>query len=141
MARPQKAIKAIAPLYIKDLTEFDFPESELALWIPCPVGTNFGPILEEFKRLLKRYRYAVNEIHLSDYVAKLGFRLEDKPEYRRIETRMDAARDACKAAARKDLMAIAAVTEIAKGRSFEEPETHASPRPMVRVAHLLTSLS
>lgn len=140
MARVKKYKKTVNLPYIKDLTEFDFPDSELVFGFVCPVGTNFGPILSEFKRLLKRYRYSTNEVHLSDYVAKLGFKLENNPEYRRIETRMNAARDACEAAARKDLMAIAAVTEIAKKRSFEEPETQKLPRPMERVAHILTSL-
>ena len=140
MVRSKTTAKSVSQPYIKDLTEFDYPDSELVFGFVCPTGTDFTPILEEFKRLLKQYRYASDEIHLSDYLERLGFKLENTPEWKRIETRMDAARDACEDAKRKDLMAIAAVNAISKERDFENPDKRENPKPRGRVAHLLTSL-
>jgi deoxycytidylate deaminase len=137
LARSKTTSGPVSLPHIKDLTEFDYPNSELVFGFVCPTGTNFDPILQEFKRLLKKYRYTVEDVHLSNHLKKLRFKLEDEPEWKRIETRMNAAREACEKADRKDLMALAAVAEIAGKRNSE---VNGSRKPKERVAHLLVSL-
>ena len=140
LARSKTTSKRVPRPYIKDLTEFDYPDSELVFGFVCPTGTDFTPILKEFKRLLKQYRYTSDEIHLSDYLGRLGYKLKNTPEWSRIESRMDAARQACEDAKRKDLMAIAAVNAVSKKRDFEALNTRVNTKPRERVAHLLISL-
>ena len=137
VARRKMTSGYVSRPYIKDLTEFDYPNSELVFGFVCPTGTNFVPILQGFKRLLKKYNYTVEEVHLSNYLERLKYELKSAPECDRIETRMDAARDACEKAERNNLMAIAAVTEIASKRNSD---ANGKREPKSRVAHLLVSL-
>jgi deoxycytidylate deaminase len=126
--------------YIKDLTAFDCADSELVFGFVSPVGTDLAPIISELKRQLRTYKYEANDVHLSDFLTRYRYKLENKPEYRRIETRMDAARDACEKMKRCDLMALAAVNAIARKRAVDGSTNPPSTKPLGRVAHLLTSL-
>ena len=116
------------------LGRLDFPESELVIAFVYAAGTDSKAVLEVFVNGLAKFGYHANVIRLSDFLGRYELEddLVDAPEDRRISSRMDAGNHARLKTARKDLLALAAVSGINRKRAKREP--------LEKTAHILLSL-
>jgi hypothetical protein len=115
-----------------------YADSELVIALTYPLGTDRDLVLSALKNHLTKFGYATREIRVSSLFSRLeNLRndIEDSPEHRRIETRMDAGNKARAWANRQDFVALAAVSEVSKTRSGAE-----DPQPLPRTAVVIDSL-
>ncbi len=101
------------------LGRLDFPESELVIAFVYAAGTDWKAVLEVLENGLAKFGYSSNVIRLSDFLGRYELEdyLVDAPEDRRISSRMDAGNQARRKTARKDLLAMAAVSGINRKRT------------------------
>lgn len=126
------------PPQIKNAVEkFDFPDSELVIGMVCAVGTDYEPIRRSVERILAKYNYSSTTLKISDLITRFSdSSLPDSPETQRIASRMTAGNDLCRKTKRKDVWALAAISEINTKRPHDSSEPNARPR----IAHILLSL-
>jgi hypothetical protein len=130
--------KNVRPIQVKNAVEkFDFCHSELVIGLVCAVGTDYEPIRLSLVTILSRYGYSSRVIKISDLITRLSeAQLPDSPETIRISSRMTAGNDLCRKTKRKDVWALAAITEINANRPVDSSGPNAQPR----VAHIVLSL-
>src|SRR4051812_16167160 len=77
----------------------EYPDAEIVFGLVYAVGTDYRPVVDYLKNLLKRARYDPKEIHLSEYFAQIAKRLqvsddellsEGSESYQRIDSKMKA---------------------------------------------------
>lgn len=126
------------PIQVKNAVEkFDFCHSELVIGVVCAVGTDYEPIRRSLQKILTRYSYSSRVIKVSDLITRFAEApLPDSPETLRISSRMTAGNDLCRKTKRKDVWALAAVSEINAHRPHDSSGSNAQPR----VAHIILSL-
>lgn len=124
------------------VTETDHPpHSELVFGIVAPVGIDYDRLEAALKSALKWYSYAINPIRLSDLLKTLppGFlptEIQQRPEFMRIKTSMDAGNDL-----RKKVQMADALARYAALRIYEHRETKDGQRTASKsTAHVLFSL-
>jgi deoxycytidylate deaminase len=72
------------------------PDAELVFGIVCAVGTDYRPVVDYLKNLLKRARYTSREIHVSEHFREttlalgLALNFSEQDEYARIDSFMKA---------------------------------------------------
>lgn len=142
---------------MQPLSTLDYPTSEIVIGLVYAVGTDDRPVQDAIEDHVKQFGYRLNVIRLSQFLWRFdtGVKPVTEPEAERINSHMDAGNAACRIAKRDDFLALAAVSEISKGRtcsacdrplsdSVHEPgagETHdPTPKPEDRTVHLLLSL-
>jgi deoxycytidylate deaminase len=131
-------VESVRPPQIKNAIEkFDFPDSELVIGMVCAVGTDYEPIRRSIERILARYGYSSTTIKISDLIGRFADKvLPSAPETERIASRMTAGNDLCRKTKRKDVWALAAISEISANRPIDDSGPNAEPR----AAHILLSL-
>jgi deoxycytidylate deaminase len=103
----------------------------------CAVGTDYEPIRLSLQKILTRYGYSSRVTKISDLIVRLSeSSLTDSPETLRIDSRMTAGNDLCRKTKRKDIWALAAITEI----NTHRPHDSSGPNAQPRAAHILLSL-
>src|SRR5262245_13912414 len=97
------------PPQIKNAIErFDFPQAELIIGAVCAVGTDYGPIRDAIKDILKTFNYHTTVVRISDLISRFSQdELPDGTETLRISSRMTAGNNECRNKKRKDLWALA----------------------------------
>ena len=126
------------PLQIKNAIEkFDFCDSELVIGIVCAVGTDYQPIKISLEKILSRYTYSTKTIKISELINRFSeSALPPSPETLRISSRMTAGNDLCRKTRRKDVWALAAISEINARRSRDSSGANTLPR----TAHIVLTL-
>ncbi len=100
----------------------DYRDSELVLGVVAPVGTDLGQLSVVLKSHLKKFRYRVNEIRLSDFLRQPEIRnrhkvkVSEADEAKRINSLMDAGNKVRELSKRPDILALYAASDIAKRR-------------------------
>lgn len=100
----------------------DLYDSELVIGLVAPVGTEKAIITEELKDSLKSFGYEAVIIKISGFLKAInhGITLHDNPEFKRIESYMNAGNKVREKMGRGDALALWAVAEIARLRPPEE---------------------
>ncbi len=119
------------------LAPLRFAEAEVVLGVVAAVGVNLDAFEQDLENHLRKFRYSLDRILLSDCLKSLnhGVRMRESPEFDRIKTRMDAGNKVREAAGRGDFLALTAVSLIKKRRGGAE-----NNEPLQRCVHLLRTL-
>lgn len=122
---------------------FEYPDAELVFGIVCAVGTDYRPVVDYLKNLLRRARYSVEEVHVSDLfpeiAAKLALKLEfpEGDEYARIDTRMKAGNAIRHATKDPGFLALDIASRIFSSRPGNDGD---EPEALPHSAHIIISL-
>lgn len=98
-----------------------YPNSELVVGLVYPLGTDRELILRSLKDHLAKFDYTIREVRLSNQFERLEIlkgTLENSPEHRRVETRMDAGNKARELAQMAEFVALAGISEVSKSRKL-----------------------
>jgi deoxycytidylate deaminase len=121
----------------------DYPDAELVFGIVCAVGTDYRPVVDYLKNLLRRARYTPQELHISDFfpeiAAKLGLALEfpAEPEHKRIDARMRAGNAVRERTQDPGFLALDASSRIFSTRPGNDTD---EPEALPHTAQILISL-
>jgi deoxycytidylate deaminase len=128
----------VRPAQIKNAIEkFDFCHSELVIGLVCAVGTDYKPVKLSIEKILSKFNYTSRTIKISDLITRLTDKpLPTSPETLRIDSLMTAGNELCRQTKRKDIWALAAITEINSGR----PHDSSGPNAQPRAAHIVLTL-
>ncbi|HEY2232800.1 MAG TPA: anti-phage dCTP deaminase [Candidatus Angelobacter sp.] len=126
------------PLQIKNAVErFDFPQAELIIGVVCAVGTDYGPIRDAITDILSKFNYHTTVVRISDLISRFSQdKLSEETETLRISSRMTAGNNECRNKKRKDLWALAAISEINATRE----RMASGPHALTQTAHLVLTL-
>jgi len=129
---------ATKPRQIKNAIErFDFPQSELVVGVVCAVGTDYGPIREAITDILSKFNYHTTVVRISELISRFSRdKLLEETETLRISSRMTAGNNECRNKKRKDLWALAAISEINATRE----KMASGPHALTKTAHLVLTL-
>lgn len=114
--------------------------AELVIGIVSAVGTDSSPFRAALKDRLARFEYATEAVRLSTLLPDLphGVELVESPEGERIDSYMRAGSRMRELSGRGDMLALATVGEIARGRDQVRNNDNYPRRP--RTAYLLETL-
>lgn len=126
------------PPQIKNAIErFDFPQAELIIGIVCAVGTDYGPVRDAINEILSKFNYHTTIVRISELISRFSQdELSEKTEILRISSRMTAGNNECRNKKRKDLWALAAISEINATRE----KMASGPNALSQTAHLILTL-
>lgn len=119
----------------------DYRNTELVFGVVAPVGTDTGQLSLVLAEHLKKFKYRVDEIRLSEFLRqppiakKHGVKLKEGDEAQRINSLMDAGNRVREISGRPDVLALYAASDIARRRPRDDEDQKTS-----RVAHILLSL-
>lgn len=118
---------------------FDFLNpyvSEIIIGLVAPVGTEKAIVTDELKDSLKSFGYEAVVVKISSFLktADHGVELHDEPEFKRINSYMDAGNKVREDMGRGDALALWAVMEIAGMRPPEDKWRE------TKIAYILDSL-
>lgn len=118
------------PAQIKNALErFDFCHSELVVGLVCAVGTDYTPVRSSIEGILSKFSYSSLTIKISNLIARLtGKPLPAGSETQRIDSLMTAGNELCRQTKRKDVWALAAISEINANRAHDSSGPNAQPR-------------
>jgi deoxycytidylate deaminase len=128
---------------VPDQLTLDYPDAELVFGIVCAVGTDYRPVVDYLKNLLKRAQYAPTEFHVSEFfpeiAAKLGLDIEfsDQSHYAHIDSHIKAG-NAIRAKTRDGgFLALDIVSRIFTTRPNADTD---NPEALPNTAHIIISL-
>jgi deoxycytidylate deaminase len=125
------------------VTSFDYPESELVFGVVAPVGADLGQLRLFLDSHLKRFRYTLNHLKLSNFLKeravarKHRVRVVAEPEFKRVSSLMDAGNRTRELTDQQDIMALYGASVISRKR--DEAAKTGSP-VLPATVHLFDSL-
>jgi deoxycytidylate deaminase len=134
MSEPESSAKSLT---------LDYPDAELVFAVVCAVGTDYRPVVDYLRNLLRRARYTPEELHVSDFfpeiVRKLGLELEfpTDDEYKRIDAGMRAGDAIREKTQDPGFLAMDAASRIFSTRPENDSD---EPAALPHTAHIIVSL-
>lgn len=117
-------------------------EPEFVVAVVAPVGVDLGHFETQFTNLVGQYHYSVNPLRLSTLAVQRfspdqwGVQLDESSNFRRYASLMSIGTEIRKRARRGDVLALQAITEIARSR----PVLNGTSTPIARRVHFIRSL-
>jgi hypothetical protein len=121
----------------------DYPDAELVFAVVCAVGTDYRPVVDYLKNLLRRARYTPQELHVSDFFPEIGQKLgiELKAprdnEYQRIDAGMRSGNAIREKTEDPGFLALDAASRIFSARPGADGD---DPEALPHTAHIIVSL-
>lgn len=121
----------------------DYPDAELVFGVVCAVGTDYRPVVEYLKNLLRRARYKVQELHVSELFPEIlgllgrDFAFPKNDEYQRIDAAMRAGNLIRECTGDPGFLALDVASRIFSSRPKNDTD---EPEALPYTAHIIVSL-
>ena len=123
--------------------KLDYPDAELVFGLVNAVGTDYRPVVDYLKNLLRRARYNALELHISHYfpeiASSLGLSLDfpTDDEYQRIDAAMKAGNAIREKTQEPGFLALDVASRIFSTRPKSDSD---EPDALPHTAHIVISL-